>query len=221
MKIINQKAFTLIEITFLLVIFGLLMGSLLAPISAIVYQYNINYTENQLEEIKEALLGFAVLHKRLPCPDTDDTDDTDDNGKENNPCIITNIEGDLPWATLGVGKNDVWGNAFRYRVDKNYTEKMDISSSLRTDENKKLKVRRDDTPSTFLTTLDEKNLSRVVAIIFSKGRNAKADDGNDDTNATYVQDFKLDENNEFDDHLTWLSKQTVMYQLIAAKQWFP
>ncbi|MCK5720503.1 MAG: type II secretion system protein, partial [Thiomargarita sp.] len=69
MKIINQKAFTLIEITFLLVIFGLLMGSLLAPISAIVYQYNINYTENQLEEIKEALLGFAVLHKRLPCPD--------------------------------------------------------------------------------------------------------------------------------------------------------
>jgi len=214
-SVMKNNGFSLVEMAVALIIIGLLIGGLLTPISARIDQQNLKRTDETLEEIKEALLGFAVIHKRLPCADRDG------DGVENSPCDTdeTKIEGDLPWRDLGVGRYDAWGQIFRYRVDMKYSS--GIPSSLKTDVKKKLTVRNLQSTQDW-TTVEEDGTSRVVAIIFSKGKNGNAENGNQLTaanDATYVQDVYVEDT--FDDRLTWLSKSTLMNRLIVAKQWPP
>lgn len=67
-----------------------------------------------MAEIKEAVLGFAAIHGRLPCP-TSETDPNSDNyGLEDAACI--EVEGYLPWKSLSVSPIDAWGaHAHRLR----------------------------------------------------------------------------------------------------------
>lgn len=114
---IRQRGFTLTEMAVVLVIVALLVGGMILPLSA---QQDLRYvaeTQKQLNDIGEALYGYAASHAAgdgrpfLPCPDTDG------NGTENRGgAVCTNQEGTLPWADLGLARQDAWGNAFRYRV---------------------------------------------------------------------------------------------------------
>ncbi len=208
-----SDGFSLIELAIVLIIIGFLMGYLLIPISAKKDQQYLKSTQKTLEEIKDALLGFAVREGRLPCADIDD------DGVENPPCdtSITNVEGDLPWKDLKVGRYDVWGNPFRYRAAATFctTGKTvgitNISSST-------LRVRN-------LNNINWTSFGGVVAIIFSYGKNHKADNGNKVIDATYVHDgyveYQNDPNKNFDDILTWLSRNTLMNRLTTAKRWPP
>ena len=63
--------FSLIEMAMGLVIIGLLVGSLLVPGVEQSTQQKIKLTQQTLEEIKTALLGFAEANNRLPCPAID------------------------------------------------------------------------------------------------------------------------------------------------------
>ncbi len=107
----NQSGFTLAELAISVVIIGLLIGGLLGPIGRQVDQGRINETQKQMEFAREALLGFAVVNKRLPCPDTDG------DGIEQATCTTAaTAVGNLPWATLGLFESDAWGTRFRYAV---------------------------------------------------------------------------------------------------------
>lgn len=111
------RGFSLIEMAFVLVIVTLLLGGLLVPFATQVEQRRITETQKGMEEIKEALIGFAVVNGRLPCPDTTVAGAGANDGLEDpagGPCAVP--EGNLPWATLGVTNSDAWGNHFRYRV---------------------------------------------------------------------------------------------------------
>jgi type II secretory pathway pseudopilin PulG len=112
--------FSLIEMAIGLVIIGLLIGSLLAPGVEQSTQQKIRTTQQTLEEIKEALLGFAEVNGRLPCPAIDlygkEPANFADPAKQK--CdTYDDADGYLPWAVLGVGRYDAWGRPFRYRVD--------------------------------------------------------------------------------------------------------
>ena len=119
----TARGFSLIEMAFVLVIITLLLGGLLVPFATQVEQRRIAETNKAMEEIKEALLGFAVANGRLPCPDTTIAGTNANDGLEDpptgGPCAVP--EGNLPRATLGVSNNDAWGNRFRYRVTDNFT----------------------------------------------------------------------------------------------------
>ncbi|MGE5028235.1 MAG: type II secretion system protein, partial [Betaproteobacteria bacterium] len=112
-----QQGFTLVEMSIALVIIGLLLGGLLSPLAAQVEQRQISETQKELDEIREALIGFAASHPAadskpyLPCPDT-----TNDGLEDRTGTACTNQEGRVPWATLGIAEADSWGNRFRYRV---------------------------------------------------------------------------------------------------------
>ncbi len=119
----SQQGFSLIEMAFVLVIITLLLGGLFVPLTTQVEQKRIAETQKMLEEAKEALLGFAVANGRLPCPDTNN------DGLEHLCGSGTESEGNLPWATLGVGAADAWGNRLHYRVTNAFTMKFPLSTN--------------------------------------------------------------------------------------------
>jgi type II secretory pathway pseudopilin PulG len=111
--------FSLVEMAMSLVIIGLLIGSLLVPGVEQSTQQKIQLTQQTLEKIKAALLGFAEVNNRLPCPARDlkgQEANFEDEGQQR--CEEwDDADGYLPWAVLGVGRYDAWGRPFRYRVD--------------------------------------------------------------------------------------------------------
>lgn len=105
--------FTLVEMTLVLVIIGLLVSSLIPPLSAQIDQRNRNETREQLAEIREALIGFAIVHGRLPRPAISGSDG---NEKTANCINVNDCDGFIPWTTLGVKKTDAWNKMLRYSV---------------------------------------------------------------------------------------------------------
>ncbi|OFZ69886.1 MAG: hypothetical protein A2Z01_07995 [Betaproteobacteria bacterium RBG_16_58_11] len=137
----NRRApgFSLIEMAFVLIIVTLLLGGLLVPFATQVEQKRIAETQKAMEEIKEALLGYALSHisggaapnqPYLPCPDAvimpvpGDGSGVANDGREdrniNESCAVP--EGNLPWVDLGVSQADAWGNRFHYRVTLTFAD---------------------------------------------------------------------------------------------------
>jgi prepilin-type N-terminal cleavage/methylation domain-containing protein len=213
--------FNLIEMAMVLVIVGLLMRSILIPLPRQIDQKKIVATQQHLEEIKEALLGFAVLHGRLPEPESDLAGA--ENGLENP--LITYNEGELPWASLGVGRYDAWGNSFRYRVRYFFLSSYPSANRV---------VVKDAHSKTTLIELSDND--GYSAIIFSKGKNAKGDKKNcvpepgiycdnvKPPNGSYSQgDYVEDPDvkKHFDDILIWLPKNIVVNRLVTVGKWPP
>jgi prepilin-type N-terminal cleavage/methylation domain-containing protein len=120
--------FSLIELAVVLFIIALLMGGLLPTISSQIAQKNSNETIKQLDDIQQALIGYAVINGRLPCPASDTSNGLEDPLPVTGTC--TNFyNGFVPAATLGIPTSvdnqgrqgfavDGWGNRIRYAVTK-------------------------------------------------------------------------------------------------------
>ena len=213
--------FTLIEMAVAVFIIALLLGSILVPLTTQVEQRKISDTRKGLEEIREALVGFAVINGRLPCPDTDADPSSAGYGLENTPCNAANptAEGFLPWRTLGAAEVDAWGirrtaaasprnGDWRYRVDRNFAAPggFTLATGFATDS---LTVRNN-------AGNDLTGTERPVAIIFSAGPNLVADGQNasfEGTNAIYQSDVP---SATFDDILIWISRPILFNRMIAA-----
>lgn len=120
----NAFGFTLVEMAIVLVIVGLLLGGMLMPLSAQMDQRRNSETQKALDEINQALIGFAVANGRLPCPAPATTatgsagaglEATTGAGSALT-CTNVNGVGVLPWATLGVTETDSWDRRYSYRV---------------------------------------------------------------------------------------------------------
>lgn len=131
-----QSGFSLIELSIVMFIIGLLLAGLLAPLSEGIETERRSKTLNQMKDIEKALYGFAIANGRLPCPDcrnnggncpgagnalNDGLEDLigNDCAVDPNPTAANpndNLEGNLPWTTLAVPQFDAWGNWFTYSV---------------------------------------------------------------------------------------------------------
>ena len=69
-RINMQRGFSLIELAIVLVVVGLLIGYLILPLGMQRENRNIAEARAKLQEIEEALYGFAIANNRLPCPTT-------------------------------------------------------------------------------------------------------------------------------------------------------
>jgi prepilin-type N-terminal cleavage/methylation domain-containing protein len=239
-KKIFSDGFSLIELAIVLIIIGYLMGYLLIPISAKKDQQHLKSTQKTLEEIKEALLGFAVKPiydddyaaspivgpPRIPCParygEYAPGHPEEEVGRED--ITLCGQEGFLPWKDLKVGRYDVWGNPFRYRAAIAFsTTGRNVGIDNISNNIGSLNVVNRQGNITWTV-----GNSHVAAIIFSDGKNNKADDDNADKDQTFVHDgsvympnLPIDDPNNFDDILTWLSRNTLMNRLTTAKRWPP
>ena len=233
------RGFSLIEIAIALFIITLLLGSLLVPLQTQVVQRQVSDTQKALEEITEALLGFAVAKGYLPCPDLTSggagakysNDYANDGVEDFSGGNCTNFEGNVPWVTLGVGGADPWGNRYRYRVDPDFTNRttpFTLSSAA------DLRMCATSACTTELTVTTAGN--KAVAIILSHGKNGYGGI-NSDTGAANTAPVSVDEQSnsdidttfvshtitpvgatagEFDDIVIWLGKYMLFNRMVAA-----
>ncbi len=125
------RGFSLVEMAIVLVIIGLLLGGMLMPLSAQMEQRRVAETQKALDEINQALIGFAITQGNLPCP----ADPLLASGAAGAGLARPRIaapagctggnSGVLPWATLGVNETDSWGNRYTYRVTATFADTDD------------------------------------------------------------------------------------------------
>ena len=117
----RQGGFTLIEIAIVLLIVTILLGYTVAlfPRQQELKQYRA--VDREMDEIIAAIVGFAQVNGRLPCPSSPDTAGVEDDGGTP-PCDF--FGGFVPVNTLGISGKlngdslllDPWGNPYRYYV---------------------------------------------------------------------------------------------------------
>jgi prepilin-type N-terminal cleavage/methylation domain-containing protein len=217
----KKLGFTLVEMAIVLVIIGLLLGGMLMPLSAQMDQRRNSETQKALDEIKNALIGFAIAKGRLPCPTTTADPANVLYGDEDATCDRT-TNGYLPWKALGVAETDAWGiirtttaspwiGYWRYRVDPGFADKNNLFS-LTTAADGTLKLSVQNSLGVSLTTTTQ----RPLAIVFSTGKNLTADGQNANflqANAIYQSDTP---SSTFDDITIWLAAPTLFNRMVAA-----
>ena len=115
-----QSGFTLLEMAIVLLIVGLLLGGLVMPLNTKVENERFAQTSRTIDEVHEALVGFALANGALPCPATPAS-----NGlaaTAGGAC--TRQHGFVPAVTLGLRGSqnadrlllDAWGSPVRYSV---------------------------------------------------------------------------------------------------------
>jgi prepilin-type N-terminal cleavage/methylation domain-containing protein len=231
----NTRGFTLIELAVAMFILVLLLGSILVPLTTQVEQRQISDTQKTLEEIKEAITGFAIANKYLPCPDITAGVNSNDGVEDVTGTNCTSAEGNLPWATLGVASTDAWGNRFRYRIDTDFTNR-DPSSMFGLSSSADLQVC---TTATCSATAPEMALTQASpngtpVVILSHGRNGLGAIGAN-TNAANPAPTSANElentdgdnrfvsrvvstaaGSEFDDIVIWLPRYVLLNRMISA-----
>ncbi|MGH8649967.1 MAG: type II secretion system protein [Burkholderiales bacterium] len=233
------RGFTLVEIAIAIFIITLLLGSILVPLTTQVEQRQVSEMQKMLEDIKAALMGFAVANGYLPCPDKTTAGGAGiaNDGIEdvNAGVCVAASDGNVPWVTLGVGASDVWGNRFRYQVTPGFSQRAPAaggSFNLSTAANINVC-----TTSTCAARLTAVSPDGAVAIIISLGKNGlgainaitgtanpappvSSDEGqNTDTDTNFVSRTITPEGaavGEFDDIVTWLGKYTLFQRMVAA-----
>lgn len=216
------RGFTLAELAIVIVIVTLLLGGLAVPLLTRMEQRNVQRTRTDLEEIKEALIGFAILNGRLPSPAGSAS-----NGAESGACAThAACTGFVPWVTLGTPKLDAWGKIYRYSVTPGFTSTFTLTTTA------SKTVRTRDTTGALINLA-----TQLPAVILSYGRQGYGHDeagsalpdraqanADEDSNSTATQDFlsrTVTENSAvsggaFDDQVLWVPASVLFNRLVSA-----
>jgi prepilin-type N-terminal cleavage/methylation domain-containing protein len=216
----GTEGFTLVELAVALTIIALLLGMLIVPLGTQMDQQRAAETQRQMDQIREALIGFATATGRLPCPATATTaSSTTGAGLETATCTGAAVEGVVPWATLGVPETDAWGRRFTYRVTAGFADAPGSASST---------FALTDSGDMTVTNGSTNIATSVPAVIISHGKNGAGgytSDGarmtlgtgdealNTDANVTFVSRTQTD---TFDDLVSWVSPNVLKSRMVAA-----
>lgn len=221
-----NKGFTLLEMAIVLVIVGLLLSTLLLPLSKQREMSDYYETKKSLDEIKEALIGYAVINGRLPCPATHKDPSQNEYGTADSICPLANKDPDfpeaayagfLPWKDLSVREVDAWGlprkkedklwsGYWIYRVAPEFTTLFTLATSSAT------AINIVNSSGVSLTSSGE----RPVAVICSMGHDGVAN-GQNASFETTSPIYQSDEvTTTFDDICVWIGRPTLFNRMVQA-----
>lgn len=200
------QGFTLVEIAIVLVIVALLLGGLLPVISSQVEQQRRNETRKYLNEVRDALLGYAIANKRLPCPDSNG------DGMAEATCTTAASQvGTLPYKDLGVTDKDAYGAVLVYAVTKEFADSA-TPFTLNSAGTLVVCPSAATCPATYLT-------NNAVAVIVSRGANWATASSTDETENTNGDTRFVSRDlvqNGFDDLVVWLSPNILFNRMVTA-----
>ena len=115
-----QLGFSLVELSIVLLVMGLLLGGLIMPLAAQRENARLKEGQAQLESIQTAIEGFALVNGFLPCPATPSS--AGYSATSGGACSVQH--GFVPATTLDIvgSRNsdnlllDPWGSPIRYSV---------------------------------------------------------------------------------------------------------
>ncbi|WP_017875233.1 MULTISPECIES: type II secretion system protein [unclassified Janthinobacterium] len=225
-----QRGFSLVELSIVLVIVGLMIGGLITPLAMQLEQRKGNETRATLEAANEALVGYALRYGNLPCPAVSASNGLED--RRGTRC--GKRDGFLPWVTLGVGKSDSWANLLRYSVTPAFSDSA-VRFTLNTRRDISV-MTRDGTGRPMPATAP----NDIPAVVMSHGKNgfgasgeqgvrvavAPASNGDERINAgagtAFVSRPLSEDGNapggEFDDIVLWLSPNILFNRMVAAQR---
>jgi prepilin-type N-terminal cleavage/methylation domain-containing protein len=134
-----QHGFTLVEIAIVLMIVAILLGYTVALFPRQQELKQFRAADRETDEIIEAIIGFAQIYGRLPCPALPSSGGEEDGG---GAAGCTFYGGFVPMRTLGLngrvnGDNlmiDPWGGPYRYYVTNNDEDADGVSDFVETGE---------------------------------------------------------------------------------------
>lgn len=213
----RQSGFSLLEMAIVLVVIGLLLGGALVPLSVQMEKRDRDSTRQQLADMRQALIGFALVNGRLPCPDTDG------DGMMDIATTCTSSEGTYPWVDLGVGRLDAWGRPFTYRVTASFADTND-GTDCAASPTEGLSFSLCSEGDITVLDADGGNFVATVipAIMISHGKNwalsASTDEAeNTDADAIVVDRvYSSNSTGSFDDLVTWVAPNILKSNMLSA-----
>lgn len=230
----RHAGFTLVEMAAVLLIVALLLGALLTPLSQQIEQRKISEAQKILDQIGDALMGFALSQTppRLPCPDVAGPGGVGPADGIEDPlgtagCFDSNSTsswgGNIPWVTLGVPATDPWGQRYQYRVNGAFVGAITLTSAG--SGAGVLRICSDATCATLVA-------NNVPAVIYSSGSNGATQPptspdelentsvaGHVNNDRTFVsRTYSSATGSEFDDIVVWLSSPILMSRLVTAQK---
>lgn len=227
----RNRGFSLIELAIVLLIATLILGGMLIPFSAQIQRQRIATTQKTLDEIKEAIIGFAVINKRLPRPATDST-----NGTSKATCpAAADCTGFIPWATLGVNKIDAWGKLIRYSVHPDLATGVTFPPTTATgyktiqtrDGSGALVNEAQNVPVVLLSYGVRNHGTSESGVALTDDSSTNTDEDTNNTASytaptTFITRVATDNTaapgGEFDDIVVWISTEVILNKMIAAIQ---
>jgi prepilin-type N-terminal cleavage/methylation domain-containing protein len=227
----SQSGFTLVEIAIVLLIVGLMIGGMVAPLTAQLEQKKVSDTKRAMDDASEALFGYALRNGYLPCPAISPS-----NGLEDRTGNLCNKRyGLLPWATLGLTRLDGWNHLLGYTVTPAFADSR-LPFSLKTPRDITIATR--DAQGQLIAAT---GISDIPAAIISFGRNGYGAVSDQNTVITDVGVGNLDEKTNlqssgvaliardqndnpssaggaFDDMVTWISPNILYNRMVAAQR---
>ena len=176
----RQRGLTLIEMAIVLVVIGILAGMTIPLLSELSKHRHYLSTQRGIDEIQNALVGYAGMHWRLPCADTNG-DGVGDSGQ---------TVGALPYVDLGLGAVDAWRNPYHYHVNSRLVSTATLAalcaaiSSIVSGESPELRFSASG------------GFSPQAVVVISRGENGALDGENGDGDGSYES---LSPTGSFDD----------------------
>ena len=241
----NSPGFTLAEVAIVLLIVGLLMGGLLPTLSGQIDERHNTDTTKQLNDIRDALIGFALTYGRLPCPAAPNT--TGVESPVGGGACTNFYNGFVPAATLGLSGSDSagyavdsWGNRIRYAVTSWNSASPALNDVFTTSNGMSAVGISNLVPTSLAVCSSSTGISGsscgsaywltsstmgVPAVIYSTGKNgAQGSAGPDeaanlDANQTFVIHLPTGSGTTggyFDDIVIWISPNVLINRMVAA-----
>ena len=241
----RHRGFTLTELAVVFAIVALLIGGAMMTLSAQVEQRNQDETRRRLSAAVDALVAFAIVNRRLPCPAVAAA--TGDESPAGGACT-TFYGGFLPARSLGLQETDpqgyaldAWGNRLRYAVSNaltgctgtstlpHFTSQANLKAngvSCRPNDLDVCQSATGTTPASCNTAARAASVETIALLVFSTGKNGAvasaygADESeNLDGDAVFVSRTPSGADaavGTYDDLMLWVPAGVLYSKLIAA-----